>query len=282
MWTEGAVKKQLQILRLGPTPITAATMSCRWGSAQDEKSRGARIVVKMFLLFLLAATGHAQEKAAQTEVLDRVVAVVNNQSILWSDVRNEIRFAVLDATEENGTLTPQRALQQLISRTLIQQQIRQEDVTAAQPTDAEVQARMNELRKELPACVQTNCATDAGWKNFLNTNGLTAEQIEGYLRLRLQILGFIEIRFRQSIGRISPQETEAYYRDKLVPKYTNGAQAPPLNAVAPRIEEILLEQQVNVMFDNWLDNLRKLGNVEVLDASLEPATQTTTGSDRVE
>ena len=35
--------------------------------------------------------------------------------------------------------------------------------------------------------------------------------------------------------------------------------------MAPRIEEILLEQQVNVMFGTWLDNLRKQGDVEVLD-----------------
>jgi hypothetical protein len=52
--------------------------------------------------------------------------------------------------------------------------------------------------------------------------------------------------------------------------------------VAPRIEEILLEEQVNVMFDNWLDNLRKQGNVEVLDPSLESSDATATGSDIVE
>jgi hypothetical protein len=38
--------------------------------------------------------------------------------------------------------------------------------------------------------------------------------------------------------------------------------------VAPRIEEILLQQQVNTLFDDWLANLRKEGDVEVLDPSL--------------
>jgi hypothetical protein len=140
---------------------------------------------------------------------------------------------------------------------------------------------VNEIRKELPACVRVNCATDAGWPAFLKANELTGEQVENYVRLRLEILRFIEIRFRQGI-RISSEETEAYYRDKLVPQYAKGAQVPPLSAVAPRIEEILLEEQVNVMFDNWLDNLRKQGNVEVLDPSLESSDATTTGSDIVE
>ena len=220
-------------------------------------------------------------KRLTPEVLDRVVAVVNNHPILWSDLSSEIRFAVLDPEEVNGTLTPQRALQQLISRTLIQQQIRQEDASAAQPSDDEVQAREAEVRKELPACVRLACTTDAGWQAFLQTNGLTSAQIEHYLRLRLEILRFIEIRFRQGI-RISHEEIEAYYRDKLVPQYAKGAQVPALSAVSSRIEEILLEEQVNVMFGNWLDNLRKQGDVEVLDSALESGSESSSGGEQVE
>lgn len=225
--------------------------------------------------------GQARDSATGPQVLDRVVAVVNYQAILWSDITSEMRFAVLDPDEVTGTLTPQRALQQLISRTLIQQQIRQEDASAALPSNEDVQSRVNEVRKELPGCVRMNCANDAGWQAFLKASGLSAAQIENYLRLRLQILRFIEIRFRQGI-RISPEETEAYYRDKLLPQYPNRSQAPPLKAVASRIEEILLEERVNVLFDTWLDNLRKQGDVEVLDASLESGPDSSKGSSDVE
>jgi len=213
-------------------------------------------------LLAVAAAGYAdaQTPAASTQVLDRVVAVVNFRPILWSDITNEIRFAVLDPEEVNGTLTPQRALQQLISRTLIQQQIREEDATTALPSDDEVQARVHELRTELPACVRANCASDAGWQALLAANGLTPTQVESYLRLRLEILRFIEIRFRQGIG-ISPEEIEVYYREKLVPQYGPGAAVPPLKAVAPRIQDILLEEHVNVMFGQWLEDLRKQGDV---------------------
>jgi len=233
-------------------------------------------------IFVTAATpGHTQSPSSQPATLDRVVAVVNNQPILWSDITREIRFAVLDPEEVNGTLTPEHALQQLISRTLIQQQIRQEDESAALPSADELKAREKDVRKELPACVRMNCATDAGWQAFLSKNGLTPEEIEGYLRLRLEILRFIEIRFRQGL-RISPEETQAYYRDKLLPQYPKGSQPPPLSAVSARIEEILLEGQVNVMFSNWLDNLRKQGDVEVLDASLDPSAEPSPGSGDVE
>jgi len=204
-------------------------------------------------------------------VLDRVVAVVNKHAILLSDVDDEIRLSVLDPSRVgHDGLTRQQALEELISRALIEQQIRQEDMAAIQAPQEEVDARLGEIRKELPACVHENCATDAGWAAFLDSRGLTPRRVESYVRYRLEILNFIEQRFRQGI-QITPQQIEAYYRDTLLPQYAAGEKAPPLAQVAPRIREILLEQQLNAMFDNWLASLRQQGDIEVLDPSLEPA-----------
>ena len=225
------------------------------------------------LAILGAASALGQNPApaaspANVVVLDRVVAVVNNQAILASDVDEEVRLAVLDPGGAGVVLTPQRALEQLISRSLIQQQIRQEDAQAAEPSQAEVDARLAEIRKEVPACIHFNCASEQGWAAFLAAHGLTAKRVETYLRYRVQILRFIEQRFRQGI-RITPEEIEKYYRETLLPQYATGETIPPLDEVAPRIQEILLERQVNVLFDDWLRNLRRQGNVEVLDPALE-------------
>jgi hypothetical protein len=206
---------------------------------------------------------------AQPVVLDHIVAVVNNQTILASDVDDEIRIAVLDPGQAGrGVLTPQRALDHLISRALIQQQIRQEDAQATEPAQAEVDARMAEIRTQLPACIHQNCASVEGWKAFLAAHGLRPERVQSYLRYRVQILHFIEQRFRQGI-RISPEEIETYYRETLLPQYAPGDEIPPLTKVSDRIEEILLAQQVNVLFDDWLANLRRQGDVEVLDPAFE-------------
>jgi hypothetical protein len=234
------------------------------------------------LAVLGATLGVAQNPAqaappANAVVLDRVVAVVNNQAILASDVDDEVRLAVLDPGGAGVILTPQRALEQLISRALIQQQIHQEDAQAAEPTKAEVDARLTEIRREVPACIHLNCASEQGWSAFLAAHGLTPQRVESYLRYRVQILRFIEQRFRQGI-RIAPEEIETYYRETLLPQYEPGESIPPLAKVAPRIQEILLERQVNVLFDDWLRNLRKQGDVEVLDPALEtPETSGGTG-----
>jgi peptidyl-prolyl cis-trans isomerase SurA len=229
-------------------------------------------------LAAIAASSAAQSDPAATPVvpapvvLDRVVAVVNNHAILFSDLDDEIRLSVLDPNlVGEGELTRPLALDQLISRSLIEQQIRQEDLQAIEPSQDVVNARLDQIRKELPACVHQNCATDAGWNAFLSSHGLTAERVESYLRYRLEILSFIEERFRQGI-QISQPQIDAYYHDTLLPQYKSGEAVPPLDQVAPRIQEILLEQQVTVLFDAWLTNLRAQGEVEILDPSLESAS----------
>jgi hypothetical protein len=203
--------------------------------------------------------------------LDKAVAVVNNHAVLSSDLDEEIRLSVLDpARGGQGVLTRKRALELLISRTLIQQQIRQEDAQATEPSQFEVAVRLDQIRKELPICVRQNCGSDAGWKVFLTGHDLTQQRVEVYVRYRLEILRFIEERFRQGI-QISQQEIETYYRDILLPQYAAGEAIPQLDAVAPRIQEILLQQRVNVLFDDWLKNLREQGDIEVLDPALETA-----------
>jgi peptidyl-prolyl cis-trans isomerase SurA len=213
----------------------------------------------------------------QAVVLDRVVAVVNRRVILASDVDDEMQLSVLDPNRVGqGAPTRQRALEQLISRALIEQQIRQEDEQTAEPPAKELAARLHEIRAELPACVRAHCASDAGWKAFLAAHGLTPQRVEAYMRRRLEVLRFIEQRFRQGI-QISQQQIATYYTDTLLPQYALGEAAPTLAQVAPRIQEILLEQQVNALLDDWLANLRKEGDVEILDPALETAAADSRG-----
>ena len=212
-------------------------------------------------------------------VLDSVVAVVNRHAIFASEIDDEIQLSVLDPSSDSREgLTRRRALDQLISRALIEQQIRREDEQASEPTEAEVAARLDQIRKQLPFCVHRNCASEDGWKQVLAERGLEPERVTRYLRYRLQILAFIEQRFRQGI-RITPEEISEYYTKTLVSQYNPGDPVPSLEAVSKRIEEILLEQRVNLMFDDWLSNLRKQGDVEVLDPALESSEtqQTATG-----
>jgi peptidyl-prolyl cis-trans isomerase SurA len=238
--------------------MARAAMGCAWIGA---------------MLAVLLSAG-AQEvdqtpKPGASARLDRVVAVVNRQAILESDVEDEMQLSVLDPSQNaHETMTERQALEQLISRALIQQQIGQEDLSATEPNPETIAPRISEIRAELPACVRANCKTDSGWKTFLAQHDLTPQEVEDYLRHRMEILSFIEMRFRQGI-RITPDEVETYYKTTLLPQYPAGQTPPPLQQVSSRIEEILLQQRVNQLFGDWLANLRKQGQIEVLDPTLE-------------
>jgi peptidyl-prolyl cis-trans isomerase SurA len=242
-------------------------------------ARGIAAILGGVLALLLStpATVAAQQpEPSSPVVLDRAVAVVNKQVILSSDLDDEVRLSVLEP-DRGGELTPQQALEQLISRTLIEQQIREQDFQTVEPTAEVVDARVAELRKQLPACVHENCASDEGWEKFLAANGLTSARVQSYLRYRLEILSFIEQRFSQGI-QITQQQIETYYHDTLLPQYQSGEAVPPLDQVSSRIQEILLQQQVNVLFDTWLTNLRQQGDVEVLNPALAPAPESAAGA----
>lgn len=244
-------------------------------------SRNASFLFAALLLVSGAGSGCAQvaqcdpaphqaNSSASPIVLDRAVAVVNRHVILDSDLDEEMLLSILDpndASQQN--ITRRQALEKLISRALIEQQIRQEDIPAIRPQPEEVSARLHEVRTQLPACIHQDCASDAGWIAFLVAHALTEQRVTAYLRYRLEILSFVEQRFRQGI-QISEQQIEAYYHDTLSPQYAAGETVPPLDQVSARIEEILLQQQVNELFDNWLTNLRQQGDVEILDPELAP------------
>ena len=234
----------------------------QFGSIAGCAQRGARWLALAALLFV--PNSQAQPAAAVT--LDHVVAAVNGQPILASDIDEQIRLAVLEP--DGAQITRKRALDDLIGQALIQQQIRQQQALAAEASPAEVAARLAEIRASLPACRRAACATDDDWRRFLAAHALNNERVLTYLKLRIEVLNFIEQRFRAGI-HVGDEEIRAYYNDQLLPLYPAGEKPPALETVSKRIEEILLQQRVTVLFDDWLNNLRQEGDVEIMDSEYE-------------
>ena len=91
----------------------------------------------------------------------------------------------------------------------------------------------------------------------------------------MEILRFIEQRFRQGI-QIPPQEIQTYYHEHAAAAIHRKAKRFRRSTRWRRaLRRFCLQQRVNVLFDDWLENLRKQGDIEVLDPALEsPVTQT--------
>jgi hypothetical protein len=223
------------------------------------------------------APSASAEKPVQ---LDRVIAIVNGDVLLESDVREELRLAVLQPISVPANQNTQvRAAQRLISRSLILRQMRDQHQIDYSVTDDEVRKSLDELRREIPICQKMSCATEEGWQAFLKANDLTQQEVEDRWRQRLEILKFIDARFGSSI-RISRQDIQKYYQATVVPAFEKMKQpSPTLESTSPRIREVLLQQQVNSLLRDWLQNLREQGSVQILDPAYG---QSTSSSDEEE
>jgi len=207
----------------------------------------------------------------QGELLDRVVAIVNKQLILESDVNQEMRFAEIQPFRIARGGTPyEQAMNRLIDRTLVYQQALEQQLEPV--TDEEVDAELEQLKKQLSECQIYKCsATENGWKEFLSQYGITEQEMREHWRQRMTVLHFIEQRFRSGAS-ITDQQISEYYEKTLVPEVkARGGTPPPLEQISSRISEVLLQQQVSAMLQDWLKSLREQGSVRIFkDGEVAP------------
>ena len=213
----------------------------------------------------------AREVESQTQLavqhpgvlIDRVVAVVNGEVILESDVDEERRLVAFQpVTDPDGMFKRDKAIERLIDRRLLLQQ------AALQPhkstTDAAVASEIATLRQAIPACRAARCETDAGWTYYMAEQGITEAELESYLRDRMEALAFVELRFRSG-ARISAAEIKTYYEQSMLPEYERRHVKPPsLESLSDRIQAVLLEQRVSGLLSDWLKSLRAQGTVQIV------------------
>jgi peptidyl-prolyl cis-trans isomerase SurA len=195
-------------------------------------------------------------------VLDRVIAVVNGDVILESDVDEERRFEEIQPYRSVNNFTRERAIERLIDRILILQQAALEPEDAV--SDKELDAQLVTLRKDIPECKQYKCETYEGWQRFIGDHGFTVEEFRDRWRRRMELLKFIEVRFRNGIA-ISEDQIRTYYEKTMLPAYAKRNVTPPkMETVSHRIEEVLLQQQVSALLEDWLKSLRAQGSVRMM------------------
>jgi peptidyl-prolyl cis-trans isomerase SurA len=238
----------------------AATMACAFAALASPA--GAQTAPA-------SATAAATDSGQKPVVLDSVIAVINGDVLLESDLQQELAMATLQPFSlPPGKDLESRAAQRLINRVLILQQMKAQGMAIVIP-DAALQKDLDDLRRQLPACAAYHCQTEEGWAKFLADHNLTPSEVETRWRERMQILRFIDARFRAGV-RISQVEIKEYYNKTLVPQLeAANSKAPALDSVSGRIEEVLLQQHVNSLLQDWLKSLRDQGNVLILDPALD-------------
>ena len=201
-------------------------------------------------------------KPVQGVLVDQVIGVVNGDLILESDVDEEKRFEAFEPFSTPGTFSRDRAIERLIDRTLILQQAKLQPDQIVTMDEAKTQ--LQSLRKDLPACKAYHCETDTGWEKFVHDQGFTMDELTSRWQQRMEILKFIEMRFRAGID-VEPAQIKEYYEKTMLPEYAKVKATPPsLPTISDRIQEVLLEQKVSELLSDWLKQLKAQGAVRMM------------------
>lgn len=195
--------------------------------------------------------------------IDRLVAIVNGELILDSDVDQERRFAaLLPYGDVKEPFNRDEAIDRLINRDLILQQLQLQPGSGVSMEAAK--KNLDAARSSIPKCRQYHCETKDGWDRLIASEGFTEASLTKMWRQRMEALAFIEERFQMGIT-ISPKEIQDYYEHTMLPEYAaRHVVPPPVASISKRIREVLLQQQVSKLLDNWLQSLRAQGSVVVL------------------
>jgi hypothetical protein len=221
--------------------------------------------MRLHLLMIMLLAG-----VAQAQIVDRMVAVVNKRVILESDLDQATRVEFLLQAKPMERLTyadRTGVLERLIDRSLLDQQI--VNPAMLDPAPEELRARIEEIRQGIPGG-----SKDESWKTILAGYGLTQQDVEEQLSSQFRILRFIDLRFR-GLVRVDKEAIATYYQDRFLPEVRKRtASEPKLAEVSDKIEQILAEQRIDELLNNWLKTLRAQAHI----ARMLPAAATSAGN----
>lgn len=207
----------------------------------------------LLLLAVMAATAHAGE------VIDRLVASVDNVPILQSDWEIGVAFEALEAGKPLAAFGPEErraVLERMVDQQLLRAQMGDETIAAAD--EPEIEKAIAQLRSQYP-----QCKTDQQWREMLSAYGLDEKEVHEKVARQLQVLRFVNLRLRPD-GGVTRADVEAYYTNTLVPEVEKrGATADKLTDVYPKIVEILRQQKIDALLSSWLKDLRAQSDIQM-------------------
>lgn len=214
---------------------------------------------------LAVATFTAGAAAGQEEPVDRVLAVVDEETILASDVERVIALGLVErGTEEGEEAFRQRALQELIEQKLRFHEIDRYGFTELPVQRVEEEAA--EIRRSFPS--------EAAWQTRLAELGLDEDGVKALVARQILVYTYIEERLGPRVF-VSLEDIREYYDTVLVPEMNRrGAEVPPIDEVREQIREVLRQQRLNEELARWTEELRRDADIadysDVEHAELPP------------
>ena len=200
-------------------------------------------------ILLAAAIAAAPAWLAGQEVVDRIVARVENDIILLSDVRALGRYQqFFDGKSETDAQILDRLIDQWIVRT------EAEASHSPRPSEADIDRGLSRVRDSF--------GSEQEYEARKKQAGLTEQDVRAMVASQLYLSNYLDSRFRPAV-QIDPKEVEDFYRTAIVPRAKARGQEPPTFETArDSIQEALIQGGINQQAEQWLKEGRLRLHVE--------------------
>jgi hypothetical protein len=177
------------------------------------------------------------------EVVDRIVARVENDIILLSDVRELKEYQeMLDGKSESESTIVDRLIDQWIVRSEAQLS------RFPEPKDEDID-------RELARIVRT-FGSPAEYETRKKQSGLSDVEVRKIVAAQLYLSNYLDSRFRPSV-QIDEKAIEDFYQNAVVPRAKARGQEPPtLDASRDIIQDALVQSDITEQADRWLKETR--------------------------
>jgi parvulin-like peptidyl-prolyl isomerase len=197
----------------------------------------------VFFFVLLAAGLAAQDPV----LVDRIVAVVDEEAIFLSDVEQAIAIGQLVPRSGEG---PEKLRRQVLDR-LIDQRLQLHEVErfdAGQVAAEDVERQVEAIRARFE--------DEASWQAWLTGLGLDEAGVRHLVRRQLRVLAYVEERLGPRIF-VDLDDIRAYYAGELKAEMeSRGERLPPIAEVREAIRALLRERRLNAEIRTWVRELR--------------------------
>ena len=205
----------------------------------------------MTLAAMFIGLSPAPGRVRAQEVMDRIVARVETDIILLSDVRRLSRYQTfLDGKPQSDA--------DILNRLIDQWIVRSEASVARfpQPSDEDVNRSIERLKRSF--------SSPEEFQARQQQTGITDDEIGRFVRAQLYLSNYLDTRFRPAI-QIDENAIEDFYKSRVVPRAESRQQTPPtLENARDFIQEALVQRAINEQADRWLKESRTRVRVEIM------------------
>ncbi len=206
--------------------------------------------MRLVLAILMLST--ALPAGAQ-RVVDRIVATIEDDIIMLSEVRELGSFQQLA-----GGNSPAAAGESELLARLIDQWIVASEAEAARFP----RAGKADVDHELARLV-TLFATAEAYEGRLRELQLSPAAVCRIVERQLWLARYLEYKFRPA-AQIDAAQLEKYYREELTPKLaSNGSSLPAFEAVEEQIRELLIQRDITARAARWLDESKARLKIQI-------------------